>query len=211
MKMKLIYFLASLAFISINCRAADKEECTVRTTSSFVYTDNLQNSQASKSLSDRLKPIKENFTRINSATKWTSIVTKSLWESPEGGEIKYYYQNEHIEKIITIHYGETLKQVTEYYLLNGQLSFAYSKHYRYNRPFYYDENAMKEGNDTEAFDPSKSRIYENRSYIENGEQIHYISDHDESSPFSGELQLKEFERIKASYEKYIAGKDLDEI
>ena len=186
---------------------ADKDN----TASSFLYADNLQDSTADKSLSDKLELIRENFKRINSTTNWTSIDTKSLWESPEGGEIKYYYQNDQLEKIVTIHYGETVRQVTEYYLLNGQLSFAYSKLYRYNRPFYYDEDAMKMNNDTEAYDPSKTIINENRSYIENGKQIYFISDQDESSRFSGESQLREFEWVKASFERYIAGKDLDEL
>ena len=196
-----------MIFISVNCLTADK----YNTASSFLYTVNFQDSPVSKSLSGKLNLIRENFKRINSTTNWTSIDTKSLWESPEGGEIKYYYQNDKLEKIVTIHYGETSRQVTEFYLLNRQLSFTYSKLYRYNRPFYYDEDAMKMNNDTEAYDPSKTIIYENRSYIENGEQIYFISDQDESSRFSGEFQLREFERIKESFEKYIAGKDLEEL
>ena len=97
MIIKLTYIFALMTFISINYPAADKEN----TASSFLYTDNLQDSTVSKSLSDKLNLIRENFKRINSTTNWTSIVTKSLWESPEGGEIKYYYQNDQLEKIVT--------------------------------------------------------------------------------------------------------------
>ena len=211
MKNKLTYILALLVFLSINCFAADKSENIKNAYLSVFYADIFQDSPTSKSLSDKLDLIKENFKRINSTANWTSIDAKSLWESPEGGEIKYYYQNDQLEKIVTIHYGETFRQVTEFYLLNGQLSFTYSKLYRYNRPFYYDEDAMKMNNDTEAYDPSKTIINENRSYIENGEQIYFISDQDESSRFSGEFQLREFERIKESFEKYFAGKDSEEL
>ena len=192
MKKKLTYILASLAFLSVG--AIDNTESLTNTAPSFVYTSNLQDSNTNESLSNRLKPIKENFKRINTITNWTAIDTKSLWESLEGGEIKYYYQNENLEKIITKHYGEMYQQLTEYYILDGQLSFVYTKHYKYY----------------ETFGLENSQIFENRSYFENGKLIYQINNPDKDTPFKGYL-IEHVNNLKASFEKYVAGKDLDEL
>jgi hypothetical protein len=154
-------------------------------------------------LTDRLKPIRTNFKRINSITNWASIDTEELWESTEGGEAKFYYQNGQLEKIVARHYGETFQLLTEYYLLNGQLSFVFEKFYKYNRPFYWDTTAMKEYNDTEAFDFDKSEIIEDRSYFDNGKLIHQISNQDCGSPFADDYLLEEQKRIKTDFDKLI--------
>ena len=44
----------------------------------------------SDSLTKRLKPIRANFKRINAINRWTSIVSKDIEETLEGGEAKYY-------------------------------------------------------------------------------------------------------------------------
>ncbi|HMR81509.1 MAG TPA: hypothetical protein PKE30_00145 [Niabella sp.] len=154
-------------------------------------------------LTDRLKPIRENFKRINSITNWTSIDTEELSESTEGGEAKFYYQNRQLEKIVARHYGETFQLLTEYYLLNGQLSFVFEKRHKYNRPLYYDTTAIKEINDTEAFDFDKSEIVEDRSYFESGKLLHQINNQDCGSPFAGDYLLEEQKRIKTDLDKLI--------
>ena len=154
-------------------------------------------------LTERLKPIRANFKRINSITNWTNIDTKELWETTEGGEAKYYYQNGQLEKIVTRHFGETFQQLTEYYLMDGQLSFVFEKSYKYNRPMYYDTTAMKENNDTEAFDFEKSEIVEDRSYFENGKLLHQLNNQDCGSPFADDYLLEEQKRIKTDFEKLI--------
>ncbi len=154
-------------------------------------------------LTERLKPIRANYKRINSITNWTNIDTKELWETTEGGEAKYYYQKRQLEKITTRHFGETFQQLTEYYLMNGQLSFVFEKSYKYNRPMYYDTAAMKENNDTEAFDFEKSEIVEDRSYFENGKLLHQLNNQDCGSPFADDYLLEEQKRIKTGFEKLI--------
>ncbi|PRB02575.1 hypothetical protein CQ046_11835 [Chryseobacterium sp. MYb7] len=125
-----------------------------------------------ENLKDRLKPIQANFKRINSITKWTSVEKRSIeGESAEGGEAVFYYTNKNLEKVIARHYGEMGQVLIEYYLLNGQLSFVLEKEYKYNRPLFYDNKAMKENNDTEAFDFNKSEIITTRNYFENGNII----------------------------------------
>ena len=154
-------------------------------------------------LTDRLKPIRANFKRINSITNWTSIDTEELSESTEGGEAKFYYQNGRLEKIVARHYGETFQLLTEYYLLNGKLSFVFERRHKYNRPLYYDTTAMKENNDTEAFDFDKSEIIEDRSYFENGKLLHQINNQDCGSPFADDYLLEEQKRIKNYFDKLI--------
>jgi len=151
----------------------------------------------------RLFLIKANVKRINSITNWAIIDTEELWETSEGGEAKYYYHNGQLEKIITQHFGETFQQLTEYYLLDGQLSFVFEKSYKYNRPIYYDTTAMKENKDTEAYDFKKSAIVENRSYFEKGKLLQQLNNHNYSTPFTDNQLLKEHNRLKADFEQLI--------
>lgn len=135
-------------------------------------TFNEKDTTASKNLKNRIKPIQANFKRINSMAKWTSVKKKDIeGESAEGGEATFYYTDKGLEKVIARHYGEMGQKLIEYYLLNGQLSFAFEKEYRYNRPLFYDAKAMKENNDTEAFDLKRSKITMTRNYFENGNII----------------------------------------
>lgn len=145
-----------------------KAKDTVRVNETFNEND-ITNS---KSLKKQLKPIQTNFKRINSMTKWTSFKKKDIeGESAEGGEATFYYTDKGLEKVIARYYGEMWQKLIEYYLLNGQLSFVFEKEYRYNRPLFYDAKAMKENNDTEAFDLKKSEIIMTRNYFENGNII----------------------------------------
>ena len=145
-----------------------KAKDTVRINETFNEKDPTD----SKNLQTRLKPIQANFKRINSMTKWTSVQKKNIeGESAEGGEATFYYTDKRLEKVIARHYGEMGQVLIEYYLLNGQLSFVFEKEYRYNRPLFYDAKAMKENNDTEAFDLKKSKITMTRNYFEKGNII----------------------------------------
>jgi hypothetical protein len=119
-----------------------------------------------------LKLIRENCRRINLITHWSAVKTEELFETTEGGEATYYNQNGRLEKITTQNFGETYQQIREYYLMDGQLCFVFEKSFQYNRPMYYDTTAMKENNDTEAFDMDKSKITETRSYFLKGKLFH---------------------------------------
>lgn len=155
-------------------------------------------------LKNRLKPIQVNFKRINSITKWTSIKKKSIEdESAEGGEATYYYKNKRLEKIMARHYGETGQVLIEYYMLNGNLSFVFEKDYKYNRPLFYDKKAMKENNDTEAFDFEKSEITEIRNYFEKGSLIHIVNSQDCGAPFSGKYMNEENKRMKDDFKRLL--------
>ena len=144
-------------------------------------------------LTEQLKPIRENFKRINSITRdnWSSIVTQDLEGTNEGGEVTYYHWNNELEKIVTKEFGETFQVLTEYYLLKGKLSFVYQKALKYNRPIYHDSMAMREMKDNEVFNIDKSEIEETRNYFENEKLINQISNQDCGSPFSEEYLLEQ--------------------
>ena len=182
---------------SINDNRITKD--TIRLKETF----NEEDLSVNEYLTVKLKPIRANFKRINSTTNWASVDTKELSESTEGGEAKFYYQNGQIEKIIVRQFGETFQKLTEYYLLNGDLSFVFEKSYKYNRPIYYDSAAMKENNDAEAFDFEESEIQEDRSYFENGKLLHKIESGDCGAPFATEYLLSEQKRIKTNFDKLI--------
>lgn len=209
-----LYQLAFWAATLISCGTGNQKETPAgkiektvmrdrspKDTFGFKETFNQENIPANEYLAEKLKPIRVNFRRINSIANWTTIDTKGLSETTEGGEAKFYYLNGQLNKITTWQLGETFRLLTEYYLLNGQLSFVLERTYKYNRPFYYDSVAMKENNDTEVFDFKKSEIIEDRSYFENGKLLHHINNQDCGSPFSAEYLLQEQKRIIADFGK----------
>lgn len=223
MRNKLTYFILTLTtviFIGCGTDNKNKDETAFDTTATATVTtvkvDSLQHDSVelqetfnqedlpvNEYLTQRLKPIRANFKRINSIANWTSIKSKDLWETTEGGEAKFYYLNGHLEKITARHFGETFQLLTEYYLLKGRLSFVFAKSYKYNRPMYYDSTSMKENNDTEAFDFEKSEIVEDRIYFENGRLLHQINNQDCGSPFADDYLLEKQKRIKGDFEKLI--------
>ena len=189
--------------IASTAKTVQDTDILLRDTTKLKETHNQEDLPTNDYLEERLKPIRTNFKRINSITDWTAIKTQDIWETTEGGEAKFYYLNQRLEKITTRHYGETFQLLTEYYILNGKLSFVFEKSYHYNRPIYYDSISMKENNDTETFDFEKSEIMEDRSYFENGKLIHQISNQDCGAPFANDYLLEEQKRIQADFKKLL--------
>lgn len=212
---QIIYILAFFLLTSCGQQKNEQKTTTVSDTttanSNVVTTDTVELKETfneedlpiNEYLTDRLKPIRANFKRINSIINWTSIDTEELLESTEGGEAKFYYQNKQLEKIIIRQFGETFQNLAEYYLLNGELSFVFEKSYKYNRPIYYDSTAMNENNDTETFDFEESDIQEDRSYLENGKLLHKIESGDCGAPFATEYLLSEQKRLKTNFDRLI--------
>ncbi len=165
-----------------------------------VYAEDVP---ADKALAERLKPITANTKRIDTTRRWTRIVSKELWNTTEGGEAEYYYQGDELEKIVARRYGETGQQVTEYYILSGQLSFVRETIKEYNRPVYYDSSAMTENTDTEAFDTAQTRVVERRSYLIDGKMIYHSDGQHRSSPLATDYILQEQRRINAEYEELV--------
>ena len=154
-------------------------------------------------LTEKLTPIRENFKRINSTENWTEIKQIDLWKSAEGGFVNFYFQKNKLKKIVTRDFGETAQKLTEFYLLNGELSFVFEKSYKYNRPIYWDSKAKEENNDNEVFDFEKSEIIENRSYFADGELLHQINNQDCGSPFASDYLLEEQEILLTEFKRLI--------
>lgn len=172
------------------------EQINPITDSCFTATKKLTESNKEEDLmineylKDELLPIRKNYKRINSIEKWTSVVSKDIFESAEGGEVAFYYLDNLLEKIIVRNYGETYQNLIEYYFLEKEISFIIERTCRYNRPLYYDSLTMIAMNDTETFDLEKSIYNEKRSYFDNSKLIHQVNSEDCGAPFS-ETYLKE--------------------
>ena len=186
-----------------NIETSVKVDSLKRDTVELKETFNQEDFPVNEYLTEKLKPIRDNFKRINSIPKWTIIKTKDIWETTEGGEAKFYYLNGQLEKITTRHFGETFQLLAEYYLLKGQLSFVFEKSYKYNRPMYYDSTSMKENSDTEAFGFDKSEIVEDRSYFDKEKLLHQLNNQDCGSPFAASYLLEEQKRINTDFKKLI--------
>lgn len=202
----LYYFLTFLISLMIGCGTSNAQTNSVaavspKDTIQIQETFNKEDLPVNEYLTERMKPIRDNFKRINSIANWTSITTEDIWESTEGGVAKYYYLNGTLEKILTRHFGETGQLLTEYYLQDGKLSFVFEKSYQYNRLIYHDATLMKELGDTEIFDMAKSQITEDRNYIENGELIHQLSNLDCGAPFASDYLLQEQKRINVDFNR----------
>jgi hypothetical protein len=180
-----------------NSRLGTLHNDTISLRESFQQEDTAYNEY----LANRLKPIRENFKRINSIAKWTATEKIELDESTEGGEATFYYYNGRLEKIAARNFGETFQQLTEYYLLNGELSFVFEKSYKYNRPIYYDSASMRENNDDQVFNLEKSEIVEDRSYFEKEKLIHLVNNKGRGFPFGNDYLLIEQKRILADFNK----------
>jgi hypothetical protein len=148
-------------------------------------------------LTEQLEPIRKNFKRLNSIDNenWSSLVTKELDGTNEGGEVVYYHWNNELDKIVAKEYGETFQVLTEYYFINNKISFVFQKELKYNRPIYYDSIAMKEMKDNEVFDIAKAEIIEERNYFDKGKLIHQLSSEDCGSPMAEDYLQAEQKRI----------------
>ncbi|MEM6298672.1 MAG: hypothetical protein AAF740_08305 [Bacteroidota bacterium] len=144
-------------------------------------------------LADKIAPIRANFKRINAKTDWTKIEKKELFESTEGGEASYYYADGTLEKVVIKTFGEMGQMTTEYYLLDGELSFVFEKTYMYNAPVYDSANFVLE----------KSEITEERSYFEDGKLIQCINSQDNDTPFSEEYLRETGKDLKSQFAELI--------
>lgn len=202
-------FIVLMSMGSVNAQEFSDSSSVFFTTKpgSPVKADEIFNKKDTakdKNLKNRLKPIQANFKRINLIKDWTSVKKRNIeGESSEGGEVMFYYAGDYLEKLVARHYGEMGQMLIEYYLLNGQLSFVLEKDYRYNRPLFYDDKAMKDNNDTETFDFKKSEITTTRSYFENGRVIMITNNAGRESNISADYPAEQEKNLTESFKKLI--------
>jgi len=183
---------------------SDKGNSSKKDKDSFLIKESVNqvDKPTNEYLTERLKPIRENFKRINSIpmNDWSSVVTQYLEGTNEGGEVTYYHWNNELDKIVTKEYGETFQVLTEYYLMNRKLSFVYQKALKYNRSIWKQK---PEQEDKEVFDIAKSEIEETRSYFENGKLINQIISEDCGSPFSEEYLQEQQKEIIYNFNRVL--------
>lgn len=166
---------------------------------SFQKTDSIVNDY----LTEELKIVRENFKKINSVEKWDLIKEKNLWETTEGGIVKYYFLDDSLRKMIVRRFGDTFQYLAEFYLLKGELSFVFEKHLEYNRPITYDSINMVENNDNQVFDFEKSEIVEERSYFLNGKLVHQLNNQDCGAPIADDFLMEEQKRIQTEFKNLL--------
>lgn len=150
-----------------------------------------------------LSDVRENYSRITHKSDWTKIDTVALNESTEGGEALIYFGEDGREKFTVRYYGEMGQSLTEYFLMDGSLSLVRERRLEYNRPIYWDEEQRRESEDTEAFDPKKSILFETRTYFIDGDPVHQIDNQDCGAPFNQEYVENEGKRIWDSFSELI--------
>jgi hypothetical protein len=141
--MKLQLLIIPLLFFCIQCSAQQVKQDT-------------------SAVESQVRAIREEFNKINSDSAKLRVVKKDIMdESTEGGEIDKFYEGKTMRKAILLCYGETGKSSAEYYFLNNQLIFLYTRYTTYTKPFYIKGYKI-------------ARIDENRYYFYNGKLIRWL-------------------------------------
>jgi hypothetical protein len=138
----------------------------------------------------QIKSIRLQCRKIDIKKVWKEVASFDLLDGDSGTVL--YYSKIGLEKLVHTNFGETRKLITEYYLLDGQLSFVFEKFIIYNF-----NPAMKE------YDPKKSDIDETRDYFEKGNLFHKINNKDCRSLFASDYIVAEDKRIKEEFQRVI--------
>lgn len=149
---------------------------------------------------EALNTIRARYKLIREVLEFCLIKTIDIEDqSTEGGQAKAYLAAGELQMIALELLGETGKWEWEFYFDRDRLIFALARDFRYNRPFYWDAEKAREFEDTEVFDPEKSRISENRYYFQQ-ERLFLWLDHerrpvDLNSPENAEIGREILARV----------------
>ena len=133
--------------------------------------------------------------RQNLSTYDTTIISL-LVESTERGQGVAYWDATKIKLIEVVWWGEMGKRKVQYYFDGGQLFFAISRDYEYNRPIYWDEERAKEIGDKASFDEKKTEIRENRFYFQDGKLIRWINENNKEENIDSPAATKKESELK---------------
>lgn len=139
--------------------------------------------------------IENHYRELKSKKDWISVDTVILDGSVQPGYAIYKSSESGVEIIITQKYDKFSKVSSQYYMKDGKPFFVYSFRYVYNRAIDYDSLAMVKNNDTEFYNPKKSKIVEERDYFEDGKLIKQITNLAKSGASSEEFLGKETYKI----------------
>lgn len=144
----------------------------------------------SQSTQDAIQEIRSHFKYVNeNLNRLKYIKEETFEESTDGGIIHKYLDDGNIVKIRCEYYGETGKLFREYYIKKNKLLFVFDQDYRYNMPYYFDSLRAAESGFKEWFDPSKTKLKENRFYYYNDNMIRWINSEGEFLSIESEQWL----------------------
>ena len=177
-----------------NKKVSKKQEVRIKSDSLNVLDRN--------EVSNLIRPIQVNQSRINQVKNWSKIDSLEILESTEGGTATFFYLGDSLNKIISEQYGEMGKRISEFYNKQGNLSLVYEKLYEYNRPIYWDSIRMRENNDNQIFDIDKSELIEYWTYFKNDKLITQTNNQ-EDCPTNFDYLEGERERLTSEYVKLL--------
>ena len=148
-----------------------------------------------------ISDIRKKFGEINQNT--ASYKTKSMemmGESAEGGELKGYYQNEELKKVVASYFGEMGKSIEEYYFSEDNVFFVFTQQYSYDKPIYVEGSKVE-------------KIDEDRYYFHNSKLVRWLDPNKEKVSNSNFNQkesklLQEIKELKKKLKNSKVG-DLD--
>jgi hypothetical protein len=119
-------------------------------------------------LLDQVRKSEQNKERQDAeAASMDSVCIEVLDWSTDGGQAIGFF--EPAGELAIAHcwlFGESGRSFCSFYFDHGELYFANSINYIYNRPYYYDETVRKENCDTEVFDQAKTRTVSTNYFFE---------------------------------------------
>ena len=154
-----------------------------------------------KNEEELISDIRQKFKEINQNTASYKMKSKELMgESTEGGELKSYYQNEELKKVVATYFGEMGKLIEEYYFSKNKVFLAFTQQYSYDKPMYVEGSKVE-------------KIDENRYYFHNSKLVRWLGPNKEkiSNTKFNEKESELFQKIKVLNEKLENSKigDLD--
>lgn len=130
-----------------------------------------------------IRPIQANFKKLNSVAKWQKVKQMNLDLPSEGGEAKFYYLKSGLQKMVVRQFAEMSQKLSEYYLMQGKLSFVYETEMQYKS----------------TLETKDAEVVSNRFYFAKGQLFHLINSEDCGAPFSSDYMKGEQERILEEY------------
>jgi hypothetical protein len=211
---KLIFLTVFFSSCGIDSKNKSVKDDLISTTIDTLSQTEIQPQEAvneesfyeNESKKDKLKRIKENTKRIDLIKEWSAINKRALTETAKGGAAEYYYLYGQLEKIVTHQFDKTFQLFTEYYLLNGQLSFVSEKIQIYNCSYTMSEDSLNwiENKDLIVSDTEYSKFRYYKDYFEKGELIDQVTlDHCTYSPFDSEWLMARYKRRQTDFDELI--------
>jgi len=119
-----------------------------------------------------VKRIREKCIYINTHLKeYKKIVKDNVDGNSEGEQIRGYVYKDSVKLIIEESYGESGKQVTEYYYDRNRVVFIYNREYKYSKPIY-----------APSFNSKDYDLKESRFYFDNNKMIKWIDEKKNNVP-----------------------------